>query len=127
MASIQARTHAPDRSPIPIRNFGKERYVSPAWTEREFATLWATSWLVAGVACDVRSPGQLITFDIGDQSVIVARGGEPRVVDRAAFTLPSGPSTANGKSSLERPLVSPARPHPNNGKGLLPGTTRRFT
>ncbi|WP_017663982.1 aromatic ring-hydroxylating oxygenase subunit alpha [Porphyrobacter sp. AAP82] len=76
MATTFAQAHTPDRSPIAIRNFTKERYVSPGWMEREAEQLWATSWLVAGVAADVREPGQFITFDIGKLSVIVARGAD---------------------------------------------------
>lgn len=76
MASIHARTHAPDRSPIAIRNFGKQRYVSSEWMEREKATVWAKSWLVAGVSSDLRNTGQFITYDIGSESVIVVRGGD---------------------------------------------------
>lgn len=76
MASIQIPTHAPDRSPIAIRNFDKHRYVSSEWMARERAAVWARSWLVAGAACDVRHPGQFITFDIGTESIIAARGAD---------------------------------------------------
>ncbi len=76
MATTVSHTFAPDVSPIAIRNFSKERYVSPDWLERERTDLWATSWLVAGVACDVREAGQFITFDIGAESIIIARGAE---------------------------------------------------
>lgn len=79
MASIHSRSHAPDRSPIAIRNFSKERYVSADWLERERSAMWATSWLVAGVACDVRNPGQFITFEIGAESIIIARGTDGRL------------------------------------------------
>ncbi|MCZ8136733.1 MAG: aromatic ring-hydroxylating dioxygenase subunit alpha [Porphyrobacter sp.] len=79
MASIHSRSHSPDRSPIAIRNFSKERYVSSDWMERERTALWATSWLVAGVACDVRNPGQFITFEIGAESIIIARGTDGRL------------------------------------------------
>ena len=41
--------------------------------------MWATSWLVAGVACDVRNPGQFITFEIGAESIIIARGTDGRL------------------------------------------------
>lgn len=79
MASIHSRSHSPDQSPIAIRNFSKERYVSLEWMERERSALWATSWLVAGVACDVRNPGQFITFEIGAESIIIARGTDGRL------------------------------------------------
>ena len=76
MATTFARTHAPDRSPIAIRNFTKERYLSPDWMAREREHVWTKEWLVAGVSVDVRAPGQFITFDIDDQSVIIARGAD---------------------------------------------------
>lgn len=79
MASIHASAHAPDRSPIAIRNFSKDRYVSRDWFERERTALWPTTWLVAGVAADVRKVGQFITFDIGAESILVARGGDGRL------------------------------------------------
>lgn len=76
MATRTPYAFAPDHSPIPIRNFGKDRYVTPEWLERERDHLWARQLLVAGVSADLRTPGQFITFDIGAQSVIVARGAD---------------------------------------------------
>ena len=35
---------------------------------------WARSWLVAGLGWGVAGPGQFITFEIGAESLIVARG-----------------------------------------------------
>lgn len=85
MATTHSRVHAPDHSPIAIRNFSKERYVSTDWMERERIRLWASSWLVAGVSADVRASGQFITFDVGAESVIIARGadGELRAMHNA--------------------------------------------
>lgn len=74
MPLASPRPHAPDTSPIPIRNFDKQRYLSREWMERERAQLWAKTWLVAGLSCDVAAPGQYFTFDIGAESLIVARG-----------------------------------------------------
>ncbi|AOL94793.1 aromatic ring-hydroxylating oxygenase subunit alpha [Porphyrobacter sp. LM 6] len=76
MATAFSHAHAPDRSPIAISNFDKQRYVSAEWMERERTRLWATTWLVAGVSADLREPGQFITFDIGAESIIVARGSD---------------------------------------------------
>lgn len=74
MPATSPRPHAPDTSPIPIRNFDKHRYLAREWMERERTELWAKTWLVAGLACDVAAPGQFITFEIGAESLIVARG-----------------------------------------------------
>ena len=68
------RPHAPDTSPIPIRNFTKDRYVAREWMERERDRLWARTWLVAGIAADVAAPGQYVTFEIGAESLLIARG-----------------------------------------------------
>jgi len=77
-ASSPARIHpvAPDRSPIPMRNFSKDRYLSRDWMERERTRLWARTWLVAGLSSDVMAAGAYITFDIGAESVIIARGSD---------------------------------------------------
>lgn len=74
MPAVSPRPHAPDTSPIPIRTFHKDRYLSRDWLERERERMWAKSWLVAGLSCDVAVPGQYFTFEIGAESLIVARG-----------------------------------------------------
>lgn len=74
MPTASPQPHAPDSAPIPISNFTKERYISPGWMEREREALWARTWLVAGIAADVAAPGQYFTFDIGAESLLIARG-----------------------------------------------------
>lgn len=79
MSATKPRPHSPSTSPIPIRNFSKERYVSREWMERERQALWANTWLVAGLACDVQEAGQYFTFEIGAESLIIARGADGRL------------------------------------------------
>ena len=79
MSASQPQPQAPDKSPIPIRNFGKDRYLSRDWMERERQALWARTWLVAGLACDVQTAGQYFTFEIGAESLIIARGTDGRL------------------------------------------------
>lgn len=76
MPTASPRPHAPDTSPIPIRNFSKDRYVSQDWMEWERTGLWARTWLVAGIAADVAAPGQFITFEIGAENLLIARGAD---------------------------------------------------
>ena len=76
MPAAQPLPHSPETSPIPIRNFTKDRYLSPDWMERERQSLWAKTWLVAGLACDVAAPGQFITFEIGAENLLIARGAD---------------------------------------------------
>ena len=85
MPLASPRPHAPDTSPIPIRNFDKQRYLSCEWMECERTEVWAKTWLVAGLACDVATPGQYFTFEIGAESLIVARGidGQLRAMHNA--------------------------------------------
>ena len=79
MSATQPQPQAPDKSPIPIRNFGKDRYLSREWMERERQALWAHTWLVAGLACDAQTAGQYFTFEIGAESLIIARGTDGRL------------------------------------------------
>lgn len=44
--------------------------------------LWATSWLVAEVACDVRDAAQFITFDVGAENMIIARGADGQLQEQ---------------------------------------------
>jgi phenylpropionate dioxygenase-like ring-hydroxylating dioxygenase large terminal subunit len=63
----------------PERDFGsdlvpKERYVSREFMALEWERMWKKVWLLAGLACDVREPGQYFTFEIGSESILVMRG-----------------------------------------------------
>ncbi|MFM9935316.1 MAG: aromatic ring-hydroxylating oxygenase subunit alpha [Novosphingobium sp.] len=79
MPTANPQPHAPDTAPIPISNFTKDRYISREWMERERNALWSRTWLVAGLSCDVAAPGQYFTFDIGTESLLIARGTDGRL------------------------------------------------
>ena len=85
MSARAPHPHAPDKSSIPIRNFDKARYMSLDWMELERRTIWANTWLVAGLACDVQTSGQYFTFEIGAESLIIVRGtdGQLRALHNA--------------------------------------------
>ena len=51
-----------------------EAYVSPEYARAEHERLWRKVWLQAGRVEDIPNPGDYITYDIGDNSVIVLRG-----------------------------------------------------
>jgi phenylpropionate dioxygenase-like ring-hydroxylating dioxygenase large terminal subunit len=51
----------------------KERYTDPAFARREWERMWTRVWLLAGPAADVARPGDWFTFEIGPESIIVAR------------------------------------------------------
>ncbi len=52
----------------------KERYLSPAFLERERQRLWPRVWQVAGPLADLVQPGDWFTFELGQESVLVVRG-----------------------------------------------------
>ena len=56
-----------------IENFSKERYIDNQYMEREWATIWRNSWLVAGLASDVQQPGDYFVFDLGREQILVTR------------------------------------------------------
>jgi phenylpropionate dioxygenase-like ring-hydroxylating dioxygenase large terminal subunit len=98
MPLASPRPHAPDTSPIPIRNFDKRRYLARDWMERERESLWAKTWLVAGLSCDVAAPGQYFTFEIGAENLLIARGvdGKLRAMHNAC--------THRGTRLVDEPL-----------------------
>lgn len=59
-----------------IRNFDKARYLDPAYLEREWACVWRRSWLLAGLAFDLKAPGDYFVFDLGREQVLVTCTGD---------------------------------------------------
>jgi phenylpropionate dioxygenase-like ring-hydroxylating dioxygenase large terminal subunit len=55
-------------APIP-----KDRYTSPEFARREWERMWTRVWLLAGREADVAAPGDWLTFEIGPESILVAR------------------------------------------------------
>jgi phenylpropionate dioxygenase-like ring-hydroxylating dioxygenase large terminal subunit len=50
------------------------RYVSETDLRAEFERLWPRVWQVAGVAADVEHPGAYVTYEIGDDTILIVRG-----------------------------------------------------
>ncbi len=50
-----------------------ERYTTPGYMKREWEQVWTQSWLLAGIACDIPESGDYFVFDIGRESIVVAR------------------------------------------------------
>lgn len=46
---------------------------------REIDEIWRRSWLVAGHSCQLAAPGDYITFELADDSVLVIRGDDGRI------------------------------------------------
>ncbi len=51
----------------------KELYTSAEHLRREWAGMWRHVWLMAGRLADIPTPGDLLTFEIGPESVLVVR------------------------------------------------------
>lgn len=64
-----------DHSPAPYRpnNFTKARYVEGNLVPEEWQRIFRTTWLLAGLAADVRAPGDFFVFDIGPEQILVTR------------------------------------------------------
>ncbi len=56
-----------------IENFSKARYLDPAYMEHEWAEIWRTQWLVAGLESDLARPGDYFIFDLGREQILVTQ------------------------------------------------------
>ena len=61
----------------------KDLYVLPEICDLEQQRIFAQSWLCAGRADEVASPGDYMTFELGPQPVIIIRGADGEVYARA--------------------------------------------
>ena len=62
-----------------INNFSRDRYVDPAYMEREWTEIWRTHWLLAGLVSDVASPGDFFVFDPGREQILITRTSNKKV------------------------------------------------
>lgn len=60
-------------SPAGTSPITAERYISPDYLAREYENVFDKSWLFAGLESDLKEPGDYFTFDIGRESIVVAR------------------------------------------------------
>ena len=56
-----------------------ERYWSREFMNREWDAIWTKAWLIGGLAEQVREPGDLFTYVIGRESILVTRGEDRRI------------------------------------------------
>jgi phenylpropionate dioxygenase-like ring-hydroxylating dioxygenase large terminal subunit len=56
-----------------MASLDKERYLSPAFHQRELRGLWPRVWQLAGPLADLPAPGSWLTYEIGRESVLVTR------------------------------------------------------
>jgi phenylpropionate dioxygenase-like ring-hydroxylating dioxygenase large terminal subunit len=54
----------------------KERYTSAEFARREWEHVWTKVWLLAGTESDVSVPGAHFVYEIGDESILIARGAD---------------------------------------------------
>jgi phenylpropionate dioxygenase-like ring-hydroxylating dioxygenase large terminal subunit len=96
---VQEGLSGPVRVPV-------EAYVSPEYARAEREHLWRKVWLQAGRQEDLPEPGNFITYDIMDDSVLIVRGrdGELRAFHnvcthrgRRLVDTPSGKRNARGR------------------------------
>jgi len=50
-----------------------ERYTTAAFMQREWDGIWTRSWLLAGLLCDLKEPGDYFVFNLGRESILVSR------------------------------------------------------
>ena len=61
----------------------KDLYVLPEICDLEQDRIFAQSWLCAGRADEIASPGDYMTFELGPQPVIIIRGADGEIYARA--------------------------------------------
>lgn len=52
----------------------KDRYTAPGALAAEWERVWTRCWLFAGLASDVREPGDYFVYNLGRESIVVLRG-----------------------------------------------------
>lgn len=57
----------------------KERYTSPAFAQLEWERMWTRTWLYAGPLSDLAQVGDYFAFEIGRESIVVARSAPDRI------------------------------------------------
>jgi len=90
----------PDRAP-------KQRYIDPEFYRLEADQLWGRTWQMACRLEEIPRPFDFVTYEILDQSVIVARGedGEVRAFDSACRHR--GVQVARGRGTCESGFTCP--------------------
>lgn len=61
---------------VAIANFSKERYLCPAYMDREWERIWRRTWLLAGLESDLAAPGDFFVFDMGREQILITRAAD---------------------------------------------------
>ena len=51
----------------------REYYIDPNILDKEYKSIFQKQWICVGRSNDIKKPGQFITHEIGDESIIIAR------------------------------------------------------
>lgn len=65
--------------PLGTELIPSERYTTREWAEREWDGMWTRTWLLAGLLSDLARVGDYFTFEIGRESIVVARSAPDRI------------------------------------------------
>eukprot|EP00752_Nemacystus_decipiens_P018810 g16866.t1 len=73
-----------DESKLPEPKVGDEpilgkRYYSPEFMQKEWDHMWTKVWLVAGLEEEISKPGDRMTFEIGQESILCTRDEDGKV------------------------------------------------
>lgn len=63
-------------APSGSRPITAERYIAPDWLAREFERLWPRVWQFACLERDLAEPGDYRVYEIGRESILIARTAE---------------------------------------------------
>jgi carnitine monooxygenase subunit len=74
--SVDAKAPYIDYGTAPIET---SRYFSKEYMAKEWENLWTRIWVMAGVAADVREPGDFFTFKLRHESFVIVRGEDGKV------------------------------------------------
>ncbi len=51
----------------------REYYIDPNILDKEYKSIFQKQWICVGRSNDIKKPGQFITHEIGDESIIIVR------------------------------------------------------
>eukprot|EP01089_Gocevia_fonbrunei_P020457 TRINITY_DN763_c0_g1_i1.p1 TRINITY_DN763_c0_g1~~TRINITY_DN763_c0_g1_i1.p1 ORF type:complete len:513 (-),score=65.49 TRINITY_DN763_c0_g1_i1:101-1639(-) len=57
----------------------QEFYIHPKIHAVDISKIWSTSWLFAGLSCEIPNPGDYMTFEVGIESVILVRDKKGKI------------------------------------------------
>lgn len=84
-----------------------QAYSSQPWFDAEKEQLFERTWVFAGVEHDLRSPGDVITVQVGRAPVIVVRGGDGELRAFHNICRHRGLPLVDGDGSCGKALVCP--------------------